>query len=68
MLTASDGRWRPPLVRLQHEKIHAAECEACETWSEGLLDRIEREIEIEGPSTLTRKACCKSPTAVPCRT
>jgi putative redox protein len=35
-------------VRLQHEKIHAAECEACET-REGLLDRIEREIEIEGP-------------------
>lgn len=35
-------------VRLQHEKIHAVECEACET-REGLLDRIEREIEIEGP-------------------
>jgi len=35
-------------VRLKHEKIHAAECEACET-REGMLDRIEREIEIEGP-------------------
>jgi len=35
-------------VRLRHAKIHAADCEACET-REGLLDRIEREIEIEGP-------------------
>jgi putative redox protein len=34
-------------VRLKHEKIHAAECEACEI-KEGMLDRIEREIEIEG--------------------
>jgi putative redox protein len=35
-------------VRLTHDKIHAAECEACES-REGMLDRIEREIEIEGP-------------------
>ena len=35
-------------VRLKHAKIHAADCEACEI-REGLLDRIEREIEIEGP-------------------
>jgi len=35
-------------VRLKHEKIHASECEACEI-KEGMLDRIEREIEIEGP-------------------
>jgi len=35
-------------VRLKHEKIHAADCEACET-REGMLDRIEREIELEGP-------------------
>jgi len=34
-------------VRLKHEKIHATDCEACET-REGMLDRIEREIEIEG--------------------
>lgn len=34
-------------VRLKHGKIHAAECETCET-REGMLDRIEREIEIEG--------------------
>ncbi len=35
-------------VRLTHDKIHAADCETCET-REGMLDRIEREIEIEGP-------------------
>jgi putative redox protein len=35
-------------VRLKHEKIHASDCEACEI-KEGMLDRIEREIEIEGP-------------------
>jgi putative redox protein len=35
-------------VRLEHAKIHAADCEACETRA-GRLDRIVREIEIEGP-------------------
>jgi putative redox protein len=35
-------------VRLKHRKIHAADCESCEI-EEGMLDRIEREIEIEGP-------------------
>jgi uncharacterized OsmC-like protein/alpha/beta superfamily hydrolase len=34
-------------VRLKHEKIHASDCESCEI-EEGMLDRIEREIEIEG--------------------
>jgi len=34
-------------VRLRHEKIHARDCEACETAS-GRIDRIEREIELEG--------------------
>ena len=34
-------------VRLQHEKIHAKDCAECET-KEGKLDRIEREIELEG--------------------
>jgi len=33
-------------VRLKHAKIHAADCEACEI-REGMLDRIEREIELE---------------------
>lgn len=35
-------------VRLQHHKIHADDCADCETQT-GMLDAIEREIEIEGP-------------------
>jgi putative redox protein len=34
-------------VRLTHTKIHAADCADCET-KEGKLDRIEREITLEG--------------------
>ncbi len=34
-------------VRLRHSKIHAKDCAECET-KEGLLDRIEREIALEG--------------------
>lgn len=34
-------------VRLYHEKIHAADCDHCET-KEGRLDRIMRIIEVEG--------------------
>lgn len=34
-------------VRLRHSKIHAADCEACET-KEGRLDHIEREVELIG--------------------
>lgn len=34
-------------VRLRHEKIHAQDCAECET-REGKIDRIEREIELEG--------------------
>ena len=35
-------------VRLEHSKIHAEDCATCET-REGKLDRIEREIALEGP-------------------
>lgn len=35
------------LVALRHAKIHAADCAECET-REGMLDRIEREITLEG--------------------
>lgn len=35
-------------VALKHHRIHAADCAECET-KEGLLDRIERVITIEGP-------------------
>jgi putative redox protein len=34
-------------VRLSHSKIHAADCEGCETKG-GMLDRIERIITLEG--------------------
>lgn len=34
-------------VRLQHDKIHAQDCESCET-REGRIDRIARQLEIEG--------------------
>ena len=34
-------------VRLSHDKIHARDCEECET-REGKLDRIDKEITIEG--------------------
>lgn len=37
-------------VRLEHSKIHASDCAECET-KEGKLDRIEREISLEGALT-----------------
>jgi putative redox protein len=37
-------------VSLWHSRIHAADCEECET-TEGLLDRIEMEIEVTGSMT-----------------
>jgi putative redox protein len=35
-------------VTLRHAKIHARDCESCET-REGKIDRIDRELSIEGP-------------------
>ena len=37
-------------VRLEHSKIHAQDCAECET-KEGRLDRIDRELVLEGPLT-----------------
>ncbi len=37
-------------VTLRHSKIHAADCAECET-REGKLDRIERDIHLEGSLT-----------------
>jgi len=37
-------------VRLRHSRIHADDCADCET-KEGMLDRIEREIELTGTLT-----------------
>src|SRR5258705_10226031 len=35
-------------VRLRHSRIHAADCADCET-KEGMLDHIDRDIELAGP-------------------
>jgi uncharacterized OsmC-like protein len=35
-------------VRLKHAKVHAEDCADCET-KQGMLDRIERVIDLEGP-------------------
>jgi uncharacterized OsmC-like protein/alpha-beta hydrolase superfamily lysophospholipase len=35
-------------VKLAHSRIHAADCETCET-KEGMLDRIDKEITVAGP-------------------
>jgi putative redox protein len=42
-------------VRLRHAKIHAADCADCET-REGMLDRIERDIELTGALTDEQRA------------
>jgi putative redox protein len=34
-------------VRLRHSRVHAADCENCET-EVGMIDHIEREIELLG--------------------
>lgn len=42
-------------VRLRHSKIHAADCESCET-KEGKLDRIERKLDFTGDLTDEQRA------------
>jgi putative redox protein len=42
-------------VRLNHDKIHAADCENCET-KEGKIDRIDREITLEGDLSAEQRA------------
>jgi uncharacterized OsmC-like protein len=36
------------ITTLRHDKIHAQDCADCET-KEGRIDRVEREITLEGP-------------------
>lgn len=43
------------VVRLRHSRIHAEDCTECET-KEGLLDHIERELELAGPLTVEQRA------------
>jgi putative redox protein len=42
-------------VRLRHSKIHAADCEECET-REGRLDRIDSEIVLTGTLDTEQRA------------
>lgn len=42
-------------VKLRHSKIHAADCEACET-REGRLDHIHRDVDLSGPLTEEQRA------------
>jgi putative redox protein len=42
-------------VRLRHAKVHAADCEHCET-REGKIDRIERDIELAGALSEEQRA------------
>ena len=42
-------------VRLRHSRIHAADCADCET-REGMIDRIERDIELAGALTAEQRA------------
>ncbi len=42
-------------VRLGHRKIHAADCETCET-KEGKIDRIDAELELTGPLDADQRA------------
>lgn len=54
---AAQKQW--PLERvsvdLHHAKVHATDCADCET-KEGRIDRIEREIHLEGPLDETQRA------------
>jgi putative redox protein len=43
------------VVRLRHSKIHAEDCADCET-KEGMLDRIDREVELKGPLAEDQRA------------
>jgi putative redox protein len=56
-LYARRKRW--PLVAvtvtLRHSKIHAADCESCET-KEGKLDHIERDVELVGSLSREQRA------------
>jgi len=42
-------------VALRHSKIHAEDCAECET-KEGRLDRIERDVRLDGPLTAEQRA------------
>ena len=42
-------------VRLRHARIHATDCSECET-EEGMIDRIERDLEFAGSLDAEQRA------------
>ena len=48
MPTTRSCRSKSVSVRLSHDKIHAKDCENCET-KDSMVDRIDRAITLEGP-------------------
>jgi len=42
-------------VRLRHTKVHAADCESCET-REGRVDHVHRNVELSGPLSAEQRA------------
>ena len=42
-------------VRLRHSRVHAADCSTCET-KEGMLDRIERDVQLIGALSTEQRA------------
>jgi uncharacterized OsmC-like protein len=42
-------------VTLSHQKIHAADCETCQT-KQGMIDRIDRVIRLEGALNAEQRA------------
>ena len=42
-------------VQLRHSRIHAADCEACET-KEGFLDHIQRDVQLTGSLSEEQRA------------
>lgn len=48
-------RLRSVTVRLHHSRIHADDCSGCET-KQGMLDRTDREIALDGDLTGEQRA------------
>ncbi len=42
-------------VQLRHSRIHAEDCASCET-KQGMLDRIESDIDLSGPLSPEQRA------------
>jgi uncharacterized OsmC-like protein len=42
-------------VGLHHDKVHAKDCEECETNDNSRIDRITMELELEGPLDATQR-------------